>query len=463
MIASATLYRKANIRNLCFNYAFYGNFITFAPFFNYINMTYNETLNYLYSRLPVFHQIGAAAYKPGLDNTSRLMDALDNPHLKFRTIHIAGTNGKGSVSHMLAAVLQSAGYKTGLYTSPHLIHFGERIRINGNMIDEQYVVDFVKDNKNLLNIIQPSFFEATMAMAFSYFADQDVDIAVVEVGLGGRLDSTNIIYPELSVITNISYDHMKFLGNSLEKIAAEKAGIIKPEVPVVIGEWLPETRPVFEARAAEMNAPLYSPDSPMRFVRYDGHKMICTNTSGKSWRTGLLGEYQLLNVATALKVIEVFNLNHQDKVIPDEAVETGIEFVTEITGLRGRWEVFGTNPLKVADTGHNLAGISFVAGQLKHQTYRKLHFIIGMVNDKDIVHIVEKLPVDASYYFTQANVSRALSASELAAIALSKGLKGEIYNTVSEAYEAACTAAVAEDMIFAGGSNFVVGELLAGL
>jgi dihydrofolate synthase/folylpolyglutamate synthase len=422
-------------------------------------MTYDQIIAYLYSRLPVFHQIGAAAYKPGLDNTIRLMEALGNPHLKFRSVHVAGTNGKGSVSHLLAAVFQSAGLKTGLYTSPHLVDFGERIRTNGAMIDRSYVIDFVEKNISLFDEIQPSFFEATMAMAFSYFAECKVDIAVVEVGLGGRLDSTNIIAPELSVITNISFDHVGFLGDTLEKIAAEKAGIIKPETPVVIGEWSAQTRPVFEQKATAMSAPLFVPDAPMTFCGYDGSKMLCKNTAGKTYKVGLAGDYQLYNVATALKTIEVFQkLSSLGSRVTGQAISTGLEMVTVLTGLRGRWEIVGQQPLVIADTGHNVAGISYVTEQLKRQNYDKLHIVIGMVNDKDISHVLELLPANAAYYFTQAGVARALPAQTLKTLAAESGLQGVAYTSVIEAYNAAKMQAAQNDVIFVGGSNFVVGD-----
>jgi len=377
-------------------------------------MSYESTLEYLYDRLPVFHHVGASAYKPGLDNTIRLMNALENPHHKYKTIHVAGTNGKGSVSHILAAIFQSAGYKTGLYTSPHLVDFGERIRVNGAMIDRQYVIDFVEQNKDIFDEIQPSFFEATMAMAFRYFADEKVDIAIIEVGLGGRLDSTNIISPLLSVITNISFDHVAFLGDTLAKIAFEKAGIIKQNIPVVVGEWLPETRPVFEQKAKEMNSPLYIPNTKLKFTGYENNKMIVQTDGGMQYKVGLTGDYQLKNVATVLRTLEVLNRIGTIPIrLDDTALRSGLENVVEITGFRGRWEVLQDKPRMVADTGHNVAGIEYVVEQLKHQTYEKLHIVIGMVNDKDISHVLELLPREAEYYFTQAAVPRALPAVEL--------------------------------------------------
>jgi dihydrofolate synthase/folylpolyglutamate synthase len=423
-------------------------------------MTYSETLQFLYDRLPVFHHVGGSAYKPGLDNTIQLMSALKNPHTRYRTIHVAGTNGKGSVSHFLASVLQCAGYKVGLYTSPHLVDFGERIRVNGMMIDEQYVVDFVEDHKALFDKIKPSFFEATMAMAFNYFADSEVDVAVIEVGLGGRLDSTNIIQPGLSVITNISFDHTGFLGDSLEKIAFEKAGIIKKGTPVIIGEALAETRPVFEAKASQEGAPIYFAEEliEVSFVEYQYAKTRVKTSDDKSYLVGLTGMYQLKNIATTLTAIE--ELKKQKLNISEDCITKGLEFVTEITGLRGRWQVLQQNPTVVADTGHNVAGIQCVVDQLKTQQFETLRIVIGMVNDKDISSVLAILPATARYYFTQANISRALSAEELKEKAQSYGLYGLSYSSVEQAVHAAISESGTEDFVLIGGSNFVVGEAL---
>jgi len=424
-------------------------------------MSYEQTLQYLYDRLPVFHNIGSAAYKPGLDNTVRLMKALNNPHQRLKTIHVAGTNGKGSVSHWLAAIFQSAGYKTGLYTSPHLVDFGERIRVNGQMIEQQYVINFVEANKSLFDSIQPSFFEATMAMAFNYFADENVDIAIVEVGLGGRLDSTNIIAPLLSVITNISFDHVGFLGDTLAKIAFEKAGIIKPNTPVVVGEWIPETRVVFEQKALEMNSPLFAPDVELQFETYENGKMICKTSEGAHYVSGLTGIYQLKNLATLLKAIDVFREIPDNSFDIDEtSLRKGIEQVVELTGLRGRWEMLQTSPSVVIDTGHNVGGITYVVEQLKQQSFDHLHIVIGMVNDKDINHVLDLLPRNATYYFTQANVARALAANEIKLQAEKHGLIGNAYPSVREAVDAAKKNASNTDFVFIGGSNFVVGEVL---
>lgn len=422
--------------------------------------SFSDAIQYLYDRLPVFHQVGGAAYKPGLDNTISLMNVLENPHKRFKSIHIAGTNGKGSVSHMLAAVLQSAGYTVGLYTSPHLVDFGERIRVNGKMIDQQYVVDFVVQNKAAFEEIQPSFFEATMAMAFAYFADCEVDVAVIEVGLGGRLDSTNIINPELSVITNISFDHVGFLGNTLEKIAFEKAGIIKPETPVVVGEVLPETRAVFDIKAKQENAPvLYAEEQQnVKFKAFQHLKMLVETSDNKTLVVGLSGNYQLKNIATTLTAIN--QLNKQGFKISETDLQKGLENVGEITGLEGRWQKLQENPTIIADTGHNVAGIQFVVEQLKQQNFKTLRIVIGMVNDKDITEVLKLLPKEAAYYFTQARIERALQAELLQNQAESIGLNGKMYLSVKQAIKSAITDSDASDLIFIGGSNFVVGEAL---
>ncbi|MDP4239487.1 MAG: folylpolyglutamate synthase/dihydrofolate synthase family protein [Bacteroidota bacterium] len=425
--------------------------------------SYSQTIQYLYDRLPVFHHIGSAAYKPGLDNTIGLMNALDNPQRQYRTIHIAGTNGKGSVSHLLAAVLQQSGYKTGLYTSPHLVDFRERIRVNGEMITQQYVVDFVEQHKTLFDTIEPSFFEATMAMAFDYFNDCRVDVAIIEVGLGGRLDSTNIILPELSVITNISFDHMGFLGDTLEKIAYEKAGIIKRNIPVVIGETLPETRPVFEAKAQQENAPVCYAEEFIRvkFKQYEQGYMLVETSDKMTYPIGLCGTYQLKNAATALTALD--RLKQLGFNIPKNAVTEGFKRVTEITGLQGRWQILQQNPTVVADTGHNAGGFQYIAEQLKSQLYKTLRIVIGMVNDKDISAVLTLLPVDAVYYFTQAAIIRALPAEELMHQGERYGLHGLPYSSVEQAVEAALKEAEPDDFVFIGGSNFVVGEALASL
>ena len=424
-------------------------------------MNYESTLEYLYNQLPTYQHIGSSAYKPGLDNTNQLLQVLDNPHTKFKTIHVAGTNGKGSVSHFLASIFQSQGYKTGLYTSPHLVDFGERIRVNGKMIDRDYVVDFVDQNIDTFQTIQPSFFEATMSMAFNYFADNQVDIAIIEVGLGGRLDSTNVISPLISVITNISFDHMNLLGNTLAQIAFEKAGIIKKYTPVVIGELQDETISVFREKALEMESPLFVTNDEFIFKKYNDSKVEVVDKKSHSFILGLTGTYQLKNLATVLKTIEIIN---QSVSIPFEiskkAIADGLKNVVENTGLRGRWEILSNQPLTIADTGHNVAGIEFVVTQLAKTTHQKLHFIIGMVNDKDLTHVLELLPTQAVYYFTQANIARALPATELQRLAENYNLSGNSFLTVEEAVKSAQSNANEDDVIFIGGSNFVVGEAL---
>ena len=424
---------------------------------------YDQTIQYLYDRLPVFHHIGSAAYKPGLNNSILLMSALKNPQKDYPTIHIAGTNGKGSVSHLLAAVLQQSGYKVGLYTSPHLVDFRERIRVNGKMIDQQYVIDFVADHKNLFQEIEPSFFEATMAMAFDYFSDRKVDIAIIEVGLGGRLDSTNIIRPEISVITNISFDHMGFLGDTLEKIAFEKAGIIKQNIPVVIGETVPETREVFESKVIEEDAPIYYAEEfiQVTFKKYENDCMIVETSDNKTYRVGLCGNYQLKNIATTLTAIN--QLKELDYKISTDSVMKGFEKVTEITGLKGRWQVLQHSPVVIADTGHNIGGFRYIVEQLKSQTYKTLRIVIGMVNDKDISAVLAILPKNALYYFTQAGIERALPANEFMMKGKSYSLHGMAYPTVIQAVAAAIDESDPEDFVFIGGSNFVVGEALAKL
>ena len=423
-------------------------------------MNYPEAIEYLYNRLPVFHQIGAAAYKPGLENSIRLMEQLHNPQNEYRIIHVAGTNGKGSVSHFLSAILQSAGYKTGLYTSPHLVDFGERIRVNGKKIQPEYVADFVEKNEKMLDKIQPSFFEATMAMAFRYFADCAVDVAVIEVGLGGRLDSTNIVSPALSVITNISFDHTEFLGNTLAQIAAEKAGIIKPEIPVVIGEVVPETRPVFIQKAQEQNSPLTFAEEniSVKFIEYSADKMIVETRDDEKLIVGLCGEYQLKNIATVLTAVE--ELQKLGFAIYREDVKNGLENVIPLTNLQGRWQLVRHKPTVVLDTGHNKGGIEYIVHQLKKQHYEKLRIVIGMVKDKDISGVLSLLPRDAVYYFTNAATERALPALKLKEQAERTGLNGKAYSTVEQAVKLALEEAGEKDFVFIGGSNFVVGEAL---
>jgi dihydrofolate synthase/folylpolyglutamate synthase len=408
-------------------------------------MNYQETLTYLYEQVPMFQRVGGSAYKEGLDNTWTLDAHFGHPHQSFRTIHVAGTNGKGSVSHTLAAVLQSAGYKTGLYTSPHLVDFRERIRINGTPISKEYVIDFVERERSFFEPLHPSFFELATAMAFRYFADEQVDVAVIEVGLGGRLDCTNIIKPDLSIITNISFDHVQFLGDTLAKIATEKAGIIKPHTPVVIGETTPETKPVFLAKAVEVDAPIFFAEENDR-EDYPGVEYE------------LKGIYQEKNKHTLFTALPL--LKEAGYHIDEETVREGFAHVVELTGLMGRWQKLHDHPTLVCDTGHNVGGIKYVAEQLKQQPCHELQIIIGMVNDKDISGVLALLPKEATYYFTQASVKRALPAKQLYKLATEAGLRGDAYPDVKSAVEAALQKSLPEDFIFVGGSNFIVADLL---
>jgi dihydrofolate synthase/folylpolyglutamate synthase len=410
-------------------------------------MTYREAIDFLFTSLPEFQRVGAAAYKPGLGNTLRLDDHFGRPHRKFHTIHVAGTNGKGSVSHMLAAVLQTAGCRTGLYTSPHLLDFRERIRVDGAMIPERQVVDFVEHNRAVIDRIRPSFFELTVAMAFDHFARERVDVAVVETGLGGRLDSTNIVTPLVSVITNIAFDHTQFLGDTLEKIAVEKAGIIKPGVPVVIGETQPDTEPLFRRIAGEKHAPIVFAD----------RRMAAASTA--RYPLDLSGHYQEKNLKTVLATVEV--LNGQGIVrIPELAVKEGLQHAAALTGLRGRWQILRRKPLIVADTGHNEAGIREVAAQIARTPHEKLYVVFGVVGDKDLTGIWPLLPREAFYLFTQAQIERALPAENLCRQAMEQGVAGELIPTVAEAVERAQALATERDMIFIGGSTFTVAEAL---
>jgi len=423
-------------------------------------MNYEETLQYLYDRLPVFHFSGASAYKPGLENTLRLMDAINHPYLKYKTIHVAGTNGKGSVSHFLSAILQAAGYKVGLYTSPHLVDFGERIKVNGQMIDKEYVVNFVENNQFNFDNIRPSFFEAIMAMAFSYFADCEVDIAVIEVGLGGRLDSTNIISPELSIITNISFDHVEFLGDTIEKIATEKAGIIKPTIPVVIGESTPESKTVFGTTAKIHNSPIYFAENDLVVnCIEDSIIEMKIAVNNKLYKAGLTGKYQLKNIATVIKSVEV--LQNIGFSISENAIACGLQNVIQITGFMGRWQSFGSNPPIFVDTAHNFAGIFELVQHVKSLKYNVLHLVFGMVNDKDISKILQILPPSATYYFTNANIARALPAKQLMLEANNAGLNGNMFESVELAVNQTLVNAQEDDFVLIFGSNFVVGEAIA--
>lgn len=425
-------------------------------------MNYNETVEYLFNSTPVFEKIGSAAYKEGLYNTNALDEHFNHPHRQFKTIHVAGTNGKGSCSHTIAAMLQAEGLRVGLFTSPHLVDFRERIRINGECISEQYVVDFVEKERSFFEPLHPSFFELTTAMAFKYFADMKVDIAVIEVGLGGRLDCTNIIKPILSVITNISLDHTQFLGDTLAKIAGEKAGIIKPGVTVVIGEANGETRPVFETKAREVGAPIVFAEDSCGILSAEhldnGGILYATKRHGDV-KGELSGDYQVKNANTILAVADILLHN---KILSEGSIAKGFGHVCESTGLIGRWQVLQTEPLVVCDTGHNTGGWQYLSRQIKAQRCRQLRMVFGMVDDKDINSVMEMLPKDATYYFTNATTHRAIPAQKVRQTGEEHGLKGSCYNSVNEAYEAALKDAANDDFVFVGGSSYVVADLLSG-
>ena len=430
-------------------------------------MTYAETLDYLFNALPMFQRVGASAYKADLTNTLFLCSHLGNPEKRFKTVHIAGTNGKGSTSHALAAVFQAAGYKTGLYTSPHLKSFTERIRIDGKEITEEGVVEFVANNKAFLDQLQPSFFEMTVGMAFWYFAKEAVDIAVIEVGMGGRLDSTNVIHPELCVITTIGYDHTQFLGNTLPLIAGEKAGIIKQGVPVVISQTQKETEAVFSQQAAAMQATIVFADQLWEVAKIqvseDSSIQQLANFKVRSsegefnLKFGLNGDYQRFNLPGILEAVK--QLRDQGWNLPDQALKAGLENVTEQTGLKGRWQLLQLKPLIIADTGHNEAGILEVVNQLKNYSYSQLWMVIGMVNDKDISKVLDLLPKEATYIFCQASIPRAMDAYELESKGNEKGLIGQVISKVTDALEFARKNASPDDLIFIGGSTFVVAEI----
>lgn len=422
-------------------------------------MTYQEATEYLFNSTPLFQNVGKDAYKEGLENTLLLDKHFNHPHQQYQTIHIAGTNGKGSCSHTLAAILQEAGYKVGLYTSPHLVDFRERIRVNGTCIPEERVVRFVEEERAFFEPLHPSFFEITTALAFLYFAEEKVDIAVIEVGLGGRLDCTNIISPLLSVITNISFDHVQFLGNTLDKIASEKAGIIKPDTPVIIGETTPETRPVFAEKALQCQA-------PVRFAEeeHELQDISEANDGTREYETlhfgtinGVLnGDCQIKNTQTILAAVsELQKTLH----ITAQNVRDGFRNVCRTTGLRGRWQKLADSPKTYCDTGHNVGGISYIVKQLERIPCAQKRIVIGMVNDKDIAHVLEMLPKNAIYYFTQAKVKRALPADTLLSQAKEKGLDGKTFPSVIEAYTAARNEASSDDLIFIGGSTFIVADL----
>jgi len=427
-------------------------------------MNYKETIAYLYDTLPMFSRIGAAAYKKDLINTVALCEILGNPHKKFKSLHVAGTNGKGSTSHMLAAVLQTAGFKTGLYTSPHLKDFRERIKVNGNMCEEDFIVDFVKKIKPHIETIQPSFFEITVAMAFEYFAKQKVDVAVIEVGLGGRLDSTNVIIPEISIISNIGWDHMNLLGDTLEKIAYEKAGIIKENIPVVVGEYLTETKQVFEKVAAEKNAALIFAQEKRYVIewKYEHHKLLATvvnkhNDEHEIYALDLPGIYQTKNLVTVLETLH--QLQQKGWSISDKQIKEGLSKTKKITGLHGRWELVHENPAVILDVGHNEDGIKQIVEQLELTTYNQLHIIISMVKDKAVEKVLSLLPKYANYYFTKAQIPRALPENELAEKAAVIGLHGKAFTEVNAALTEVLTHAHKDDLILVCGSVFLVGEV----
>ncbi|WP_251619786.1 bifunctional folylpolyglutamate synthase/dihydrofolate synthase [Odoribacter lunatus] len=425
-------------------------------------MNYQQTCQWLFTQLPMFQREGQAAYKANLNNTIQLDEYFHHPHRQFKTIHVAGTNGKGSVSHMLASILQEAGYKTGLYTSPHLKDFRERIKINGEMVSEEYVVEFVEQNQQFFATLHPSFFEITVAMAFKYFADCQVDIAVIEVGLGGRLDSTNIITPLASVITNISFDHMALLGNTLEKIAMEKAGIIKPNIPAIIGTKDNNYDFVFEKKAQSYNTPLTFASQEW-YVQQNSNGYYDLNRKNEHIFSHLIcelkGGYQRKNIPTVLETILSLQKNNNLN-IDEKAIRNGIANVIHNTGLHGRWEKIADSPLTICDTGHNIDGLTEVTAQIRTCRYRHLHFVLGVVSDKDLSGILQILPREATYYFCKASIPRAMNEETLAKCAHSFGLKGDCYPTVAEAYAAAQKNALPEDMIYIGGSTYIVAEII---
>ena len=405
-------------------------------------MNYQDTIQYLYNSTPVFEHVGASAYKEGLSNSWALDEHFNHPHTKFKTIHVAGTNGKGSCSHTIAAILQAEGYRVGLFTSPHLVDFRERIKVNGDCISQEYVMDFVENERSFFEPLHPSFFELTTAMAFKYFADSHVDIAVIEVGLGGRLDCTNIITPILSVITNISFDHTQFLGDTLEKIAKEKAGIIKRNIPIVIGETTPETRNVFIQKAKEMNAPIYFAEE-------------YNNPIANELDFELKGSYQLKNKQTILCAV-----SHLPLSISPSSIKEGLSHVVELTGLMGRWQTIRERPTVICDTGHNVGGWQYLSQQIKSQPCKNLHIVFGMVDDKDIDTVMNMLPTNATYYFTQAQTKRAIPANIVEEKGKEHHLKGYVFPQVADAYKAALHHANEDDFIFVGGSSYIVADFL---
>lgn len=429
-------------------------------------MNYTETLDFLFAQLPMYQRVGKAAYKADLETTLALDTYFQHPHKAYKTIHIGGTNGKGSVSHCIASILQEAGYKVGLYTSPHLKDFRERIRINGEMISEQAVVDFVGQHQQIIQSLQPSFFEMSVAMAFDYFKKEEIDIAIMEVGMGGRLDSTNIISPLISAITNIGLDHTAFLGNSLDKIAYEKAGIIKKDVPLIVGQTHKQTAPVFKTVAKEketnivfadqnfeISTATFSIDEKQIFQIYKDEQLVY-----KDLKLDLLGSYQQKNIITVLACVE--QLQKQGVSITTKHLYDGLENVVKNTGLLGRWQHLGYNPRIVCDTGHNLDGMTMLVEQIQNTPHDQLHFVLGMVNDKDHEAVLDILPKKASYYFTKASIPRSLNENTLQEMAQKHGLNGKTYHSVDKALEAAKKNASDNDLIFIGGSTFIVADIL---
>lgn len=428
-------------------------------------MTYPQTLDYLFSKLPMYQRVGQAAYKEDLNNTIAICKVLGNPEKKLKCVHVAGTNGKGSSSHMLAAILQQAGYKTGLYTSPHLIDFRERIKINGKEIPKAEVVKFVEEYKARLEPIEPSFFEWTVGLAFYYFAQQEVDVAIIEVGLGGRLDSTNVIKPVCSLITNIGFDHMNLLGDTIQKIATEKAGIIKARTPVVVSQTQTDCLTVFGNKAREEKAPIVYGDKVYKVVSYEYKSGFLNiellNKNGNSkhhYSLDLQGSYQLKNILGVLSTIDV--LKQKGFLIEEAFVANALKQVQKLTGLQGRWQVLSEKPLIIADTGHNEDGVKEVLQNLSRYTYKKLHVVLGMVNDKDITKILKLLPKEAEYYFCKASIPRALDENELMTQAKKIGLIGKPFKTVALALDKAKKQAKASDVVFVGGSTFTVADAL---
>jgi dihydrofolate synthase/folylpolyglutamate synthase len=419
------------------------DFILHYEYFIKKVMNYNETVNWMFQQLPVYQLQGATAYKADLTNTILLADHLGNPEKKLLCIHVAGTNGKGSTSHFLASVLQEAGYKVGLYTSPHLKDFRERIKINGAEISEEFVCEFIEKNKSFFEANSLSFFEMTVGLAFDYFVKEKVDIAIIEVGLGGRLDSTNIITPLISVITNIGFDHMQFLGNTLESIAGEKAGIIKPNIPVIIGEYTPETKPVFEAKALSTNSEIY----------------FASDLITETYPSTLLGDYQIKNKKTVLQTLKVLQQQNRFK-ISEEKIKNGFWKVIENTGLQGRWQQLGENPKIICDTAHNFDGLQIVMNQIQKEHFEILHIVLGFVNDKDLEEILPLFPKGAIYYFCKPNIPRGLDELILKEKASEFELYGEAFNSVSVAYQTAKQKANTTDFIYVGGSTFVIAEVL---